>query len=92
MQTPFIEELEEFFHEYISDINFDEISPQHIQISNEISKQYDLLISLLTKDGQANLNNFDNAYGELLSLEVEISYKKGFSEGLNFLFHFFLSS
>lgn len=89
MEKPFIEELQNFFHEYISSIDFNELSPQHLEAAIKISKYCDILKSILPNEGQEALTNFDNAYGELLTQEVEIAYKKGFAEGLEFLFHFF---
>lgn len=90
MSKPFIEELQDFFHEYINNIDFNELSLQHGETADELSKQCNLLKPLLSKDGQEILNNFDNAYGNLLILEVQIAYKKGFAEGLKFLFFFLL--
>lgn len=88
MPKPFIEELQDFFHEYINNIDFNELSPQHKEMADEISQQYNLLKSILSKEGQETLYNFDNAYGNLLTLEVEIAYKKGFAEGIKLILFF----
>ena len=85
VNNDFLKALKEFMEDRADSIDFSAESPEYQQVDESLDKLYERIESLLDEQGQELLMKHDTAHNDKVSKVIEISYQKGFKEGLKLL-------